>query len=324
MFHHVKELQFNVRVSGADPRFAGLLLEQFGGPNGELAAAMQYFVQAFSARQPYPDKYDMLMDIATEELSHLEIVGATITLLLDGVNGELKNAADSNMITNFFSGNMEKEQMIHQALTNPQFLVLSGGGPRLTDSQGTPWSGSYVNANGDLSVDLRSDIAAESRAKLVYEQLMQFTDDPYVKETLGFLMTREVSHFKMFEAALDTIQPNFPPGVLQGDPRYTHIYMNMSNGASVRGPWNQGQGTWENGESWEYVENPKEHVIETQGLVNQPVKGTQRTPEQAKEMGRKLGKQRSEEIKAAIGKGPNQWSSYPQSTPTGPNKVQDR
>ncbi|MCD8486466.1 MAG: manganese catalase family protein [Desertifilum sp.] len=324
MFHHVKELQFNVRVSGADPRFASLLLEQFGGPNGELAAAMQYFVQAFSARQPYPDKYDMLMDIATEELSHLEIVGATITLLLDGVNGELKNAADSNMITNFFSGNMEKEQMIHQALTNPQFLVLSGGGPRLTDSQGTPWSGSYVNANGDLSVDLRSDIAAESRAKLVYEQLMQFTDDPYVKETLGFLMTREVSHFKMFEAALDTIQPNFPPGVLQGDPRYTHIYMNMSNGASVRGPWNQGQGTWENGESWEYVENPKEHVIETQGLVNQPVKGNQRTPEEAKEMGRKLGKQRSEEIKAAIGKGSNQWSSYPQSTPTGPNKVQDR
>ena len=75
MFHHVKELQFNARVSKPDPRFARLLLEQFGGGNGELKASMQYFVQAFACRNPYPDKYDMLMDIATEELGHLEIVG---------------------------------------------------------------------------------------------------------------------------------------------------------------------------------------------------------------------------------------------------------
>jgi Mn-containing catalase len=90
MFQHVKDLQFNARVSGPDPRFANLLLEQFGGGNGELKAAMQYFVQAFGCRRAYPDKYDLLMDIATEEFSHLEIVGATITMLLDGVNGELK------------------------------------------------------------------------------------------------------------------------------------------------------------------------------------------------------------------------------------------
>src|SRR6188768_1354669 len=94
MFHHVKELQFKARVSGPDPRFASVLLEQFGGPNGELKAAMQYFVQAFAARQPFPDKYDMLMDIAAEEFSHLEIVGATITMLLGGLNGELKDAVD--------------------------------------------------------------------------------------------------------------------------------------------------------------------------------------------------------------------------------------
>src|SRR3954466_16413353 len=99
MFHHVKELQFNARVSAPDPRFAKLLLEQFGGGNGELKAAMQYFVQAFSCKKPYPDKYDLLMDIATEEFSHLEIVGATIQLLLTGVNGELKNAADESDLT---------------------------------------------------------------------------------------------------------------------------------------------------------------------------------------------------------------------------------
>lgn len=96
MFYHVKDLQFNARVSKPDPRFARLLLEQFGGPNGELKAAMQYFVQAFSVKNPYPDQYDMLMDIATEEFSHLEIVGATIQMLLDGVNGELKDIADSD------------------------------------------------------------------------------------------------------------------------------------------------------------------------------------------------------------------------------------
>src|SRR5690606_3844430 len=110
MFHHVKELQFNVRVSKPDPRFAKLLLEQFGGPNGELKAAMQYFVQAFSARQPYPDKYDLLMDIATEEFSHLEIVGATIQLLLKGVNGDLKNAADGEEIMQTLEGKMAKEE----------------------------------------------------------------------------------------------------------------------------------------------------------------------------------------------------------------------
>ena len=105
-------------------------------------------------------------------------------------------------------------------------------------------------------MDLRSGIAAESRAKIVYEYLMQFTDDPRVQETLRFLMTREIAHFKMFQAALETIQPNFPPGVLQGDPRYTHTYFNLSNRASARGPWNEGQGTWGEGESWEYVDDP--------------------------------------------------------------------
>ena len=228
MFYHSKELQFKARVSRPDPRFARLLLEQFGGGNGELKAAMQYFVQAFACHNPYPDKYDMLMDIATEELGHLEIVGATIQMLLAGVNGNLKDAAERNDV---FGEGISKDDFIHSAFSvNPQFGVLTGGGPRLTDSNGVPWQGSYVNANSDLTVDLRSDIAAESRAKIVYEYLMQFTDDKDVLATLNFLMTREVAHFQQFEAALDTIQPNFPPGVLQSDPRYSNIYSNHGRG----------------------------------------------------------------------------------------------
>jgi Mn-containing catalase len=311
MFYHAKELQFDARVSKPDPRFAALLLEQFGGGNGELKAAMQYFVQAFSARQPYPEKYDLLMDIATEEFSHLEIVGATITMLLDGINGELKNAAEANPITSL-NGKAAKENMIHEALANPQFLALSGGGPTLTNSQGVPWSGSYVNANGDLTVDLRSDIAAESRAKIVYEYLLQFTDDPHVQNTLRFLMTREIAHFQMFSAALDTIQPNFPPGILQGDPRYTHTYFNMSNGADARGPWNEGQGPWGDGEEWEYIEEPLEHVVQTQGEVNLEISGTSMSQKDVERKNKELSKQRSTEIKSKLPKGENQWSSYPQ------------
>ena len=194
MFYHSKDLQFNARVSKPDPRFARLLLEQFGGPNGELKEAMQYFVQAFACHNPYPDKYDMLMDIATEELGHLEIVGATIQMLLTGVNGNLKDAAERHEV---FGEGKSKEDVIHEAFSiNPQFGVLTGGGPRLTDSNGFPWQGTYANANGDLTVDLRSNIAAESRAKIVYEYLMQFTDDKDVLATLNFLMTREVSHIQ--------------------------------------------------------------------------------------------------------------------------------
>jgi Mn-containing catalase len=321
MFYHVKELQFNARVSRPDPRFAGLLLEQFGGGNGELKAAMQYFVQAFSARQPYPEKYDLLMDIATEEFSHLEIVGATITMLLDGINGELKDAANRSDLTKLLQGSASKEEYIHEVMVNPQFLVLSGGGPRVTDSQGVPWSGSYVNANGDLTVDLRSNIAAESRAKIVYEYLIQFTDDPYVQDSLRFLMTREIAHFQMFSAALETIQPNFPPGILQGDPRYTHTYFNMSNGPSAEGPWNSGQGPWGDDESWVYVADPLKHVIETNGLTKQDIVGSSHSDDEVDATNRKLSKARSKEVSSAAPSGENQWSMYPQDRLESPSRV---
>jgi Mn-containing catalase len=323
MFYHVKELQFNARVSAPDPRFASLLLEQFGGGNGELKAAMQYFIQAFAARQPYPEKYDLLMDIATEEFSHLEIVGATITMLLDGINGELKDAVEQSDLTKLLSGTGAKEDYIHKAMTAPQFLVLTGGAPHLTNSQGVPFTGAYINANADLTVDLRSDIAAESRAKIVYEYLIQFTDDPHVKDTLRFLMTREIAHFQMFSAALDTIRPNFPPGVLQGDPRFTHAYFNMSSSASARGPWNEGRGPWLEGESWEYIDDPVRQVLETQGQMKKAIKGTRWTPEAVAKTDREMSQKRSQEVKAAVPKGGNQWSSYPQRDLGSPRTAQD-
>ncbi|HLI07579.1 MAG TPA: manganese catalase family protein [Ktedonobacteraceae bacterium] len=308
MFHHVKELQFNARVSGPDPRFATLLLEQFGGANGELKAAMQYFTQAFSARQPHPDKYDLLMDIATEEFSHLEIVGATITMLLSGVNGELKDAAEQSDLMRLLKGKGEREQLIEEAATTPQFLILTAGGPAVTNSVGVPWSGAYVDANGDLTVDLRSDIAAESRAKIVYQYLLQFTDDQSVKDSLNFLMAREVAHMQMFTAALSTIQPNFPPGVELADPHYTHLYFNMSNGSSARGPWNQGQGPWGPGQSWHYIADPVQEVMQTQGNTQLPVQGANITNQEVIQTNRQFSKQRSQEVDQAIKNNQNPWS----------------
>jgi Mn-containing catalase len=309
MFHHVKELQFNARVSAPDPRFARLLLEQFGGGNGELKAAMQYFVQSYAYKQTHPDQYDMLVDIAAEEFSHLEIVGATITMLLAGINGELKNAVEQSTLGPVMKGRGARDDMVQMALTSPAFLVHTGGGPSVTDCNGFFWTGAFVNANGDLTVDLRSNIGAESRAKIIYEYLMQFTDDPEVRDTLGFLMTREIAHFQMFSAALETIQPNFPPGVLQGDPRFTHTYFNMSDGRNARGPWNEGSGPWTEGE-WFYVEEPQAHVRETEGLKQQETVGTTRTARDIQKLDQQMSRERSAEVKRAVKPGPLQWSTY--------------
>ena len=317
MFYHVKELQFNARVSRPDPAFATLLLEQFGGANGELAAALRYFGQAFGAKNPYPDKYDLLMDIATEEFSHLEIVGATIQMLLTGINGDLKNAAENSEIMQLLNGKAAKEQMIHQGMTAPQLFVGTAGGPAYTNSQGVPWTAAYINGDvqGDLTSDLRSNVGAETRAKLVYEYLLQFTDDPYVKETLRFLMTREVAHFQMFEAALETIQPNFPPGILQSDPRYSNLYFNLSSGNDFRGPWNEGQSSRLE-ETFQFIEDPIKHVMETNGLLEQVAEGTDRTEETVQELNEELSAVRSAEVNNASPMQDQQWNQSTDFVPT--------
>ncbi|MGE2690142.1 manganese catalase family protein [Mycolicibacterium pulveris] len=276
MFVHNKDLQFEVRVERPDPRFATLLQEQFGGANGELKAAMQYFTQAFVLRQKNPKMYDLFMDIATEEFSHLEMVGSLITMLLDGLNDDLK-MANERCDWMPLVGRDGREQLIHAVAVNPMMLTESGGGPNVGDSAGNFWTGAFVNANGDPTVDLRSNLAAESRAKIVYEYLKQFTDDPGVQDTLTFLMTREVAHYQQFTAALNELPVNFPPGQLTGDDRFQNVAFNMSDGAgSVRGPWNEGQGPWPEGMKWDYVEKPQEQWLGTKKREN---KGAQRCPE---------------------------------------------
>ncbi|REG49867.1 Mn-containing catalase [Paraburkholderia sp. BL6669N2] len=250
MFVHNKRLQYTVRVATPNPGLANLLLEQFGGPQGELAAACRYFTQAVA--EDDPGRRDMLFDIATEELSHLEVIGSIVAMLNKGAKGQLAEG-------------VEQEAELYRSLTgggndSHTTALLYGGGPALTNSAGVPWTAAYIDTIGEPTADLRSNIAAEARAKIVYERLINVTDDPGIKEALGFLMTREIAHQKSFEKALHSIQPNFPQGKVPGNPEFTNVYYNMSSGEDVRGPWNEGP-------EWEFVEDPQPAVDGGDGLA---------------------------------------------------------
>src|SRR5712671_4099712 len=238
MFSHNKRLQYTVRVDECNPGLANLMLEQFGGPQGELAAACRYFSQYLA--EDDPGRRDMLIDIATEELSHLEVIGSIVAMLNKGAKGRIAEGTNSDAeLYRGISGGGNDSHVTQ---------VLYGGGPAFTNSGGIPWTAAYIDSIGDPTADLRSNIAAEARAKIIYERLINVTDDPGVKEALGFLMTREVAHQKSFEKALYAIQPNFPPGKLPADDRFASVYFNLSTGeGDMRGPWNEG-------ELWDYVD----------------------------------------------------------------------
>ena len=231
MYHHVKKLMYTVRVDQPDPRFGNMLLEQFGGANGELAAAMQYSIQGLNCDDA--ERKDLLMDIGTEELSHLEIVGALARLHLKPMKFDRESAE-----------------------ADPLIAIAGGGGVNLYNSMGNAWTADYLRITGELDVDLRSNIAAEARAKIVYERLINFTTDAGTKDALQFLMTREITHMKAFTAALESLQkPRFSIGKIPPTPGLVDQFFNDSTGVGedgeidARGPWNQG-------EEWQFVDAP--------------------------------------------------------------------
>jgi Mn-containing catalase len=231
MYHHIKKLMYTVNVGTPDPRFGNMLLEQFGGANGELAAAMQYSIQGLNCDDP--ERKDLLMDIGTEELSHLEVVGTLARMHLK----PLKFGRDA-------------------AEVDPLIAIAGGGGVSLSNSMGDAWTADYLKITGELDVDLRSNIAAEARAKIVYERLINFTDDPGTVDTLQFLMTREITHMKAFTAALESMGKHpFAIGKIAPTPVLVDQYFNDSTGVGdagetdARGPWNEGG-------DWEIVESP--------------------------------------------------------------------
>lgn len=231
MYHHIKQLMYTVRIGHPDPRFGNMLLEQFGGANGELAAAMQYSVQGLNCDDP--ERKDLLMDIGTEELSHLEVVGTLTRMHLK----PLKENRDA-------------------AHADPLIAIAGGGGVNLYNSMGDAWTADYLKITGELDVDLRSNIAAEARAKIVYERLINFTDDPGTIDALQFLMSREITHMKAFTAALESMgKPMFSIGRIPPTPGLVDQYFNDSTGIGDRGETDY-RGPWNQGGDWEYVNAP--------------------------------------------------------------------
>ena len=235
MYHHIKKLMYTVNVGTPDPRFGNMLLEQFGGANGELAAAMQYSIQGLNCEDP--ERKDLLMDIGTEELSHLEVVGTLARMHLKPMKLKDRDAAEGD----------------------PLVAIAGGGGASLYNSMGDPWTADYLKITGELDVDLRSNIAAEARAKIVYERLIDFCDDPGSIDALQFLMTREITHMKAFTAALESLgKDRFSIGNIPPTAGLVDQYFNDSTGVGDEGE-TDAQGPWNTGGNWTIVEQPELH-----------------------------------------------------------------
>ena len=236
MFIHKPVLLHDVRVEQPDPHFAEKLLEQYGGATGELTAALTYWTQSFHVHDPAVR--DMLQDIGTEELGHLEIVAMLI---------EQHTARAS--------------QNLQERAYQSTLFSLRGPGPHLVDAKGSFWDARYVNEGGHLARDLRSNVAAEAGALNTYEALLQYAPDQGTRDALTYLGTREVAHTHMFMEALHAInaldQPMF--GNLKPD-NTVNVYYNLSNGpgADYRGPWNSEP-------AFAYVANPLQHEMQQHG-----------------------------------------------------------
>jgi Mn-containing catalase len=180
MFIYRREPIIPVEVSDPDPAYAQLLLKQFGGPTGELTAALQYWIQSFHCKDAFVR--EVLQEIALEELSHLEVIGELIeqhTRDLQACNG---------------------------AMLQDRLFAQFGTGPHFIDDSGLHWTSSYINECEDIVRDLRLDVAAEVAAKQAYEKLLGQTNDTGTKKVLQYLLDREASHMKMFLKALDYLE----------------------------------------------------------------------------------------------------------------------
>ncbi len=181
MFKHEKQLFHPVAIERPNPQYAALLHEQVGGGNGELKAAMQYMSQSFRIKDP--EIKDLFLDIAAEELGHLEMVSQTVNLL-NGHDVDYKSVDVGEV----------------------QSHVQLGLAPGLINASGYSWTADYVTVTGDLCADLLSNIASEQRAKVVYEYLYRQIEDKKVRETIDFLLNREEAHNAMFREAFNRVQ----------------------------------------------------------------------------------------------------------------------
>lgn len=177
MFVYEKKLQYPVRIKNSNAALAKLISAQYGGPNGELGASVRYLSQRYT--MPYPELTAVLNDIGTEELGHLEMVGTIVYQLTRGLTPE----------------EIEKQGYAAYFVDHTTSIYPSSAG-------GTPFSASGLAVSGDPVADLTEDLAAEQKARLVYDNILRFCDDPDVKDPIRFLREREIVHFQRFGEAL--------------------------------------------------------------------------------------------------------------------------
>ena len=186
MWYYVKTLQHPVNLKSKDLRMAQLLISQYGGPDGELSAALRYLNQRYS--MPTNKSKGLLTDIGTEEMAHVEMIATMANQLMENASIDEIKAAGLD---------------VH--------YVDHGKALFYTDATGNPWTATYIQAKGDVIADLHEDMGAEQKARATYEWLINLTDDPDIKEILGFLREREVVHYQRFGEALMDVQDNVKP-----------------------------------------------------------------------------------------------------------------
>ena len=181
MFVYEKKLQYPVKITNTNPRLAGIVIAQYGGPDGELGASLRYLSQRYS--MPYPELKGLLTDIGTEELGHLEIVGTIVHQLTRNLTPEQQK---SDGFAAYF--------VDHTAGVYPQF------------ASGTPWTAATMQVKGDPMTDLVENMAAEQKARSTYDNILRLSDDPDVNNVIKFLRAREIVHFQRFGEAVQRLR----------------------------------------------------------------------------------------------------------------------
>lgn len=254
MFYHVKELQYNARPERPDPVFAKQLQEVLGGQFGEMSVMMQYLFQGWNCRGP--QKYrDMLLDIGTEEIAHVEMLSNMIAWLLEGapVSEQEAMAAANPSVAAVLGG------------LNPQHAIVSGLGAVPSDSVGFPWTSRYIVASGNLLADFRANVNAESQGRLQVARLYNMTDDPGIRDMFSFMLARDTMHQNQWLAAIDELEKDglettpcpssFPLELEKRDVSYQFWDLSQGND-SKQGKWAHGK-TPDGKGTFEYLDKPQ-------------------------------------------------------------------
>ncbi|MEB3358341.1 MAG: manganese catalase family protein [Synechococcales bacterium] len=263
MFYHTKRLQYFTKPEKSDPVYAKKLQELIGGPFGEMSVMMQYLFQGWNCRGPAKYK-DMMLDIGTEEIGHVEMLANLIAHLVDKAPVQDQENAVKDPIVEGVMGGMKAEDII-MASMNPKHTVMTGGGAAPTDSVGYPWNGNYIVASGNLMADFFSNVQAEAQGRLQAVRLYEMSTDPGVKDTLSYMIARDTMHQNQWLAAIEELKKDgleglpvpskFPRELEKQETSYK--FWNLSEGTeSQQGGWAKGPSPDGKGQ-FEYLEKPE-------------------------------------------------------------------